>query len=399
MAGVLQGVYARTILVVSHRWVKPGAPDPDGVQEGAIKAFLCDNPQIEFVWYDFWSMPQAERTADEDVNFEIMLLAVNLLYLGGTVLILLDEDYMHRFWTSAEAWLATRACRPSGLMPAGDPKERCHIVVLPGSGQDLADALMAMWADKKINEACDLLRTDVHVVTNQSDKEKLIPKLMKLHKTVQGAWAAAQEDALKERCPMLELVIDQPQSTPLAIMADGELIVYDPDAPPRKLKLELSQSRIDTHTKRLTHRSMHNTQDWTTGTYTLLEYTFNEHPVWANQQGLMFLFHSRLWMLVMRVGFSSDEKRAKYIPVMRLVSQRTQTLGESGNYRPVYPHEIIGSITTVELSLPESAGNIQELTGEWRAENFEIVSDKLVSWIEIRDDDPERTGLLRLMEA
>ena len=35
-----------------------------------------------------------------------MLPNVNLLYLGATVLILLDESYMRRFWTLFEGWLA-----------------------------------------------------------------------------------------------------------------------------------------------------------------------------------------------------------------------------------------------------------------------------------------------------
>ena len=52
MAGVLEGSYARKYLVVSHRWCEPGQPDPEGIQELAIKQALRENPEIKYVWHD-----------------------------------------------------------------------------------------------------------------------------------------------------------------------------------------------------------------------------------------------------------------------------------------------------------------------------------------------------------
>lgn len=43
-------------------------------------------------------MPQGERTPAEQVAFKHMLTHVNLLYLGLSVLVLLDLSYMSRFW-------------------------------------------------------------------------------------------------------------------------------------------------------------------------------------------------------------------------------------------------------------------------------------------------------------
>ena len=48
------------------------------------------HPEIEWVWFDFWSMPQGERTAAERIDFKHMLVNINVLYLGMRVLILLD---------------------------------------------------------------------------------------------------------------------------------------------------------------------------------------------------------------------------------------------------------------------------------------------------------------------
>ena len=49
--------------------------------------------------YDAWCLPQGkERTEDELADFRRMLKEVNLLYLGTSVLILLDLSYISRFW-------------------------------------------------------------------------------------------------------------------------------------------------------------------------------------------------------------------------------------------------------------------------------------------------------------
>ena len=44
-------------------------------------------------------MPQGNRTASEKRMFKIMLPNINILYLGASVLALVDLSYMSRFWT------------------------------------------------------------------------------------------------------------------------------------------------------------------------------------------------------------------------------------------------------------------------------------------------------------
>ena len=44
-------------------------------------------------------MPQGNRTASEKRAFKIMLPNINILYLGASVLALVDLSYMSRFWT------------------------------------------------------------------------------------------------------------------------------------------------------------------------------------------------------------------------------------------------------------------------------------------------------------
>ena len=158
-------------------------------------------------------------TKEEEHDFGRMLYAVNLLYLGGTVLVLLDEEYLQRFWTSAEAWLSMRTCTATGLASAQHFATRCKINVLPGSAAELKGALVGLWADSTVEQACHTLASDGILVTNQSDKEKLLLKLRKLHEIVRGAWASMQEAKLKDMAPILDGIIDKPDAKPLMVRA------------------------------------------------------------------------------------------------------------------------------------------------------------------------------------
>ena len=72
---------------------------PRREQFAAVKRYLEDNPHIERVWYDYWVMPQGKRTPAELERFKWRLRNVNLLYLGSSVLVLVDMSYLSRFWT------------------------------------------------------------------------------------------------------------------------------------------------------------------------------------------------------------------------------------------------------------------------------------------------------------
>ena len=79
---VVRGTHVEKILSISHRWMEPTQPDPDGEQLKAIKAFLVSSAgkRIELVWIDGGSMPQDQpegtRTKEDTADFEIMLSQV-----------------------------------------------------------------------------------------------------------------------------------------------------------------------------------------------------------------------------------------------------------------------------------------------------------------------------------
>jgi hypothetical protein len=88
----------------------PSKPDCEGKQLAAVKEYLRTHPEIKYVWFDYWCMPQRkdkdteDRSPGELIEFAHMLSCIADLYLTTKVLILLDNSYVGRFWTMMEAW-------------------------------------------------------------------------------------------------------------------------------------------------------------------------------------------------------------------------------------------------------------------------------------------------------
>ena len=195
---VVSGKHVGKFLSVSHRWMTPEEPDPDGEQLKAIKAFLASDEGREFehVWIDAQSMPQdtpaGSRSAEDTKAFMTMLSQVNMLYLGTSVLILLDLSYVSRFWTQFEAWLSMQFATPKGLKPAvGTKNARHHVVCIQNAAAQselYSKALVDNWAKKTPEEAHDFLSKPDVTVTNQSDKDGQLPKIKGLDETAKGAF-------------------------------------------------------------------------------------------------------------------------------------------------------------------------------------------------------------------
>jgi hypothetical protein len=221
---VLRGEFADgRYCAVSHRWLNPQDPDrPEGSsadvgeQLRKLQEHLSENPQIEWVWFDFSCMPQGQRTSPEDAEFRTMITHVNLLYLGCHVLILLDLSYLSRFWTQVrdisqkpapdvglsvwpsptaptshllvhcastqlEAWLSMQTVSAHGLTPAGVDQRRFAIKRLYDKHSICEELLINMWQSKSPLQAYETLRKPDVEVTSKSDKEKQLPKVMQLH--------------------------------------------------------------------------------------------------------------------------------------------------------------------------------------------------------------------------
>ena len=142
-----------------------------------VKAYLKSNEEIERVWVDYSCMPQGAETPAQLADFKRMISQVNLLYLGTSVLILLDLSYLSRFWTQFEAWLAMQQATTGKLCRASGAERRETIVTIYNGTATAVKLLEEQWADVSPEQAMKVLATPDVTVTNESDKTTQIERL------------------------------------------------------------------------------------------------------------------------------------------------------------------------------------------------------------------------------
>ena len=132
-------------------------------------------------------MPQSSRTPYQRTVFRWMVKNVNALFLGGSILIVMDSAYLSKFWTQLEAWLGMQRCTLQGLKPAS--KASRWVTWSIHSAMSAAE-LEQRWMNKSPQEAEALLSKPDCVVTNMSDKTTQLKKLATLDQDVQRSWAS-----------------------------------------------------------------------------------------------------------------------------------------------------------------------------------------------------------------
>jgi len=192
----------RTMLSVSHRWENQAHPDPHGVQLSVIKRRLSALPDVELLWIDYSCMPQGQRSDAEQIEFQMMLPNINLIFLATQVLIIMDSSYFSRFWTLFEAWLSMQQVTSDGLLPASTAERYCIECVHTASAKFDGAKLKETWASKTPNEAYAVLSSNDVQVTNAADKEEQLPKLQKLNEFAvaqHAAWQGSAEAKMERR--------------------------------------------------------------------------------------------------------------------------------------------------------------------------------------------------------
>jgi hypothetical protein len=179
------GTLVTEVCTVSHRWIDRDKPDPDGTQLKKIQAHLDSHPAIKYIWYDYSCMPMgSERTVDEVEDFRRMLMDVNGLFLGTSVLLLIDLSFLSRFWTQLEAWLSMQEPGPSGLSPASAEARRRTIAPIYNASDSIQNVVVEMWSGRTPEQAFNILSSPDVSVTNQADKEVQLPKIRMLNERV-----------------------------------------------------------------------------------------------------------------------------------------------------------------------------------------------------------------------
>ena len=148
-----------------------------------------------------------------------MLQNVDMLYLGASVLCMIDLSYVSRcetdlqlqsshasgappsstasphpplpplrvcrFWTQFEAWLSFQQCTEDGLLPAPAGKSRSTTVPTLNGTDAMTAHVEKMWAGRTPQQAHDLLRLPDVTVTNTKDKTTVLRKLLQMSFIVQ----------------------------------------------------------------------------------------------------------------------------------------------------------------------------------------------------------------------
>jgi len=111
-----------------------------------------------------------------------------MLFLGLKVLVLLDMQYLGRFWTSYEAFLSMQTIESDGCLEASKERPRvtiCCYGAAAKSAQLLTDALVNTWGTCTVEGAYQALKQEDIVVTNMRDKEQQLQVLVELGKKCQ----------------------------------------------------------------------------------------------------------------------------------------------------------------------------------------------------------------------
>ena len=149
------------------------------MQLNAIKKYVESDAgkKIKLIWFDYSCMPQGDdRTVAERAEFQLMLNSITNLYASASVLILLDTQYLGRFWPLTESWCSMQQADPDvGLRNARGGEERYTIECIHSATAAHVQALIATVKDKSNEDiARDLSKPDI-LVTNQKDKDAIVP--------------------------------------------------------------------------------------------------------------------------------------------------------------------------------------------------------------------------------
>lgn len=165
---------------LSYTWNRPDDPDPDGSVANVLRAWLREHPNILFVWIDWCSLPQAQRTVAEKAEFKKGLSYVNIVYLSCHVVKVMNSATLSRFWPQFEAWLSYRAISAGGFDLT---LERSWEVFTGFAAKDKDEAasqrnsIQKRWSNASVEDVKIRLGEPEVTVTNLSDKDTQFKKI------------------------------------------------------------------------------------------------------------------------------------------------------------------------------------------------------------------------------
>jgi len=93
------------------------------------------------------------------------------------VLILLDKDYLHRFWCLLEAYLALHELDPKEGLRLNSQSHYRVIKMGSTKGNNMYDEMLKTEVDKTLDKFLQWLKGTDIMVTNASDKDVMLKKM------------------------------------------------------------------------------------------------------------------------------------------------------------------------------------------------------------------------------
>jgi len=98
-----------------------------------------------------------------------------------------------------EAWLSCQKATSIGLVSASEHERRCTIRCIHNAPASQHQQLLGMWGGMTANGAYGVLSKPDVVVTNQSDKDTQLPKLLMLDRLVADCMTEMESNVLDSR--------------------------------------------------------------------------------------------------------------------------------------------------------------------------------------------------------
>ena len=195
-----RGAYRNEFLAVTHRWEATHQPDPTGDQAVGLQAHLKAHPEIQYVFFDYSCLPQNlvsgsldSRSAMEQQVATLTRNNIMSIYLGFSVLILMDDVTPTRFWCQLETWLALQKPTTAGLVPTPPGESRAHFMYYESTPEEQQTQFYRHWSACSAREAHARFSHANAKVSNPADKRALLPKVLRLDGMVAEEMRAAEQ--------------------------------------------------------------------------------------------------------------------------------------------------------------------------------------------------------------
>ena len=218
LEGVCSRKYVTEYLAVSlrcHGKRQDSSATAEQLQK--ILGYLQKKPQIKYVYISSMAMPlPPHHGISERSELTRMLPNIPLVYLGCSVLVVLDAFFVGRFWFGLEMWLSLQTASPSGLVSASDQMGRCEVVCLDGTPTGLPKQVRAEWHERDANTAYYYLNSPDLLVSNASDREVTLFKVLQMTEMVRAIIALGSQTAAP--------VASKPRVLPMGTATDPEVM-------------------------------------------------------------------------------------------------------------------------------------------------------------------------------